>query len=407
MMKHWKFINKWGPAVVAIVFVQLMAIAPAHSQIFKIPHPDTTIGNAFGASVDIDGDRAIVGASAENICGPNSGAAYVFERDPEEGNWVQVARLTPQDCVVGDFFGRSLSIDGNRVIVAASGAFPSRNASNAAYVFERNEETGAWEEVAKIARDTQIEEGSFAASVSLDGDRALIATSGDPIRHEYSGAAYIYERNASGKWLRKARLTGSGNLSQGVFGGSAALDGNYAVVTSSKYYKEKPGSMYIFERDPALDSWKEVKRIDGLDDIFISVDIDGNYILAGESQDGSKKKSGAATLYERGPDGTWSLKQTIEPKVPYKNGAFGSEVSFDGESALIAGYDEQLGKNFNIDRVVYEFRRSDQSGLWTQRRIFDVGAVAFGYAIAAGGGYAVIGQVSNEAPGAAYVVQIR
>ena len=382
------------------------AMQVAHAQIFKIPHPDTTIGNAFGSSVAIDGDRALVGASAEKTCGPNSGAAYIFEHDSTEGTWSQMAKLTPRDCVIGDFFGRSLSISGDRAVIAASGAFPSRNASNAAYVFERNATSGEWEEVSKISHKSDTEEGSFAASVSLDGDRLLIATSGDPIRHEYSGAAYIYERNNSGNWIQKARLTGSGSKAHGTFGGSGALDGDYAVVTASRYYDEKPGSLYIFERDPSTDRWSEVKRIGGIDDIFISVALDDKYILAGESLDGSKK-SGIATLYERSDDGTWALKQILKPNVPYKSGAFGSAVSFDGQSALIAGYDEQLGKNFNIDRVVYEFRYSEPLDEWRQRRIFDVGAVDFGTAIAAGGGYAVIGQVSDQQPGAAYVVRIR
>lgn len=381
-------------------------LAPAASaQIFKIPHPDTTIGNAFGSSVAIDGDRALVGASAENICGPNSGAAYIFERDSEDDTWSQVAKLRPRDCVTGDFFGRSLSISGDRAVIAASGSFPSRNASNAAYIFERDTTSGIWKEVSKISNDSKVEEGSFAASVSLDDDRLLIATSGDPIRHRYHGAAYIYERNAAGAWEKKARLTGSGSMAHGVFGGSCALDGDYAVVTASMYYEEKPGSLYVFERDPASGRWREVKRIGGIDDIFISVALDDRFILAGESLDGSKK-SGIATLYERSEEG-WALKQIIKPNVPYKSGAFGSAVSFDGRSALIAGYDEQLGKNFNIDRVVYEFKYSEPLDEWKQRRIFDVGAVDFGTAIAAGGGFAVIGQVSDQEPGAAYVVRIR
>lgn len=386
----------------------LLWLAPmqqVEAQIFKIPHPDTTIGNAFGSSVAIDGNRALVGASAERTCGPNAGAAYVFERDSTEGTWSQAARLTPRDCVIGDFFGRSLSISGNRAVIAASGAFPSRNASNAAYIFERDSTSGEWNEVFKISHRSEVEEGSFAASVSLDGDRLLIATSGDPIRHEYSGAAYIYERNDAGLWKQTARLKGSSSRAYGVFGGSGALDGDYAVVTASMYYEEKPGSLYIFERNPQTNRWSEVKRIGGIDDIFISVALDDKYILAGESLDGSKK-SGIATLYERSDDGQWGLKQIIKPNVPYKSGAFGSTVSFDGQSALIAGYDEQLGKNFNIDRVVYEFRYSEALDEWKQRRIFDVGAVDFGTAIAAGGGFAVIGQVSDQAPGAAYVVKI-
>jgi hypothetical protein len=380
--------------------------APTSAQIFKIPHADSTAASAFGVSVAIDGDRALVGASAENRCGPNSGVVYVFERDAMNETWTQVAQLAPRDCVEGDFFGHAVALSEDRALVTASGNFSNRNASNAAYVFERDS-TGAWIQAAKIVDAPRDEEGSFAASVSLDGDRALITTSGDPIRHRYAGAAYIYERHpVTGRWIRKARLTGSGGLSQGVFGGNAVLEGDVAVVTSSMYYRERPGSLYVFERDPASDTWRERKRFGGIDDIFISVDLSDGRVLVGESREGDDD-AGGATLYERDAAGEWGLAQTLLPRVPYPHGAFGSEVAFDGDSALLAGYDEQLGKDFNIDRVVYEFRRHAETGEWTQRRIFDVGAVAFGYAIAAGREFAVIGEHSDQQPGAAYIVKLR
>ena len=405
-MTHGEMKRRWFCAVqLCIVAALLSAPSVTYGQIFKIAHPDTTTGNGFGTSVSIDENRALIGASAENVCGPNSGAAYIYERDAEDDSWKPVTRLVPSTCVEGDFFGRSLSIHGNRAVVAASSTLPNRNASNSAYIFERNKETGDWKEVAKIKQYQEVEEGSFAASVSLDGDRLLVTTSGDPIRQEYNGAAYIYERASDGRWVKQARLVGNGVLADGVFGGAGALGGDYAVVTASKYYAEEPGSLFIFERNPETNSWERVKHIKGIDDIFISVDIEGKYVIAGESR-GGNKKSGVATLYERQENGEWVLKQTLTPRVPYKNGAFGSAVSFDGENALVAGYDEQLGKNFNIDRVVYEFKRKNDSDEWTQRRIFDVGTVAFGYSIAASGGFAVIGEVSDQEPGAAYVVEI-
>lgn len=403
-MTHGERKIHWVCALLLGIFFSVPSIV--QGQIFKISHPDTTIGNGFGTSVAIDGNRALIGASAENVCGQNSGAAYIYERDAEDESWKSVTRLVPSNCVEGDFFGRSLSIHGDRAVIAASGTFPNRNASNAAYIFERDAESGDWKEVAKIKQfDNEVEEGSFASAVSLDGDRLLVTTSGDPIRNEYNGAAYIYERRQDNRWVKQARLTGSGTLADGVFGGAGALDGDYAVVTASKYYEEEPGSLFIFERNPESNTWKRVKHIGGIDDIFISVDIKSNYVLAGESRGGSKR-SGVATLYERQESGDWVLKQTLKPRVPYKDGAFGSAVSFDGENALVAGYDEQLGKNFNIDRVVYEFKRKSGSDEWTQRRIFDVGTVAFGYSIAASGGFAVIGEVSDQEPGAAYVVEI-
>ena len=161
--------SKWLSVVLVMIFFSLPITT--HGQIFKIAHPDTTIGNGFGTSVAIDGNRALIGASAENVCGPNSGAAYIYERDAEDESWKPVTRLLPSTCVEGDFFGRSLSIHGDRAVVTASGTFPNRNASNAAYIFERDSENGEWKEIAKIKQYDDVEEGSFAASVSLDGNR--------------------------------------------------------------------------------------------------------------------------------------------------------------------------------------------------------------------------------------------
>ena len=187
-MTYWDRENKWQIGLQLFLAMVLVSMPSAtYGQIFKIAHPDTTTGNGFGTSVDIDGNRALIGASAEDVCGVNSGAAYIYERDDEDESWKKVTRLVPSDCVEGDFFGRSLSIHGDRAVVAASGTFPNRNASNAAYLFERNSETGEWKEVAKIKQYQEVEEGSFAASVSLDGDRLLVTTSGDPIRQEYNG----------------------------------------------------------------------------------------------------------------------------------------------------------------------------------------------------------------------------
>ena len=377
------------------------------AQIFKIPHPDTTAGNGFGGSLDIEGNRALVGASAENVCGFNSGAAYIYERTSESEKWQLVARITPGTCVEGDFFGRSVSLSGDRAVIAASGNFTTRASSNTAYIFERDPETGAWYEARKIAEGPDGgETGSFASSVSLDGDRLLITAAGDPIQQNFHGAAYLYEWNeAAGQWQRSATLKSQSSLTTGIFGGYGVLDGNHAVITASTYYEEKPGSIYIFERDSTTGVWDGGQRIGGIDDLFITVDMSGDHILVGESRAG-RRKSGEAILLEKMPDGKWEKAHVLKPNAPYELGAFGSAVSFNGKQALVAGYDEQLGKNFNIDRVVYEFKFHEATGTWRQGRIFDVGEVAFGYAIAMGDMFGIIGQVSDQEPGAVYVVQV-
>lgn len=382
--------------------------APAQAQIDKLPHPDTTAGNFFGVAVSIDGDRALVGASSEDACGPNSGAAYIFERNPETNLWREAARLTALTCKPGEFFGRSVSLSGDRAMVAASAEFFAQTSTNAAYVFERDSTTGTWEQSARLKGNPDKKEGAFAASVSLDGERALITTWGDPSDAQYSGTAYLFELDPSkGIWKQTARLTGSRGLEAGVFGGPAALDGDYAVVTASSYFQEnRSGSIYIFEHNATTGQWTEAAHFGNIDDFYISVDIDGDRVVVGESKDG-RQKSGAATIYSRDARGSWHLSATLHPPVPYDHGAFGSEVVLDDNRVLITGYDEQLRLDFNIDRVVYVFECDAASDAWQYRSIIDIGEVAFGSALDLDGHVALIGHASERAPGAAYVVLLR
>ena len=105
-------------ACVTVVWC-LVGTPPARAQIFKLPHPDTTAGNFFGNATSLDGDRALIGASGEDVCGENSGTAYIFERDAAADAWRKVAQLVPRDCKAERFFGRSVSLSGDRSFVMA------------------------------------------------------------------------------------------------------------------------------------------------------------------------------------------------------------------------------------------------------------------------------------------------
>ena len=54
--------------------------------------------------------------------GSNSGSAYVFTRDTAgdlASGWTQVAKLTADDGAASDYFGYSVSIDGDTVVIGA------------------------------------------------------------------------------------------------------------------------------------------------------------------------------------------------------------------------------------------------------------------------------------------------
>ncbi len=79
----------------------------------------------FGWSVDLDGNTAIVGAWQDDDNGFRSGSAYSF--DVVTGN--QLLKIIPTDGKANGYFGVSVGISGDKVIVGARGSKTTVNAS--------------------------------------------------------------------------------------------------------------------------------------------------------------------------------------------------------------------------------------------------------------------------------------
>jgi hypothetical protein len=70
----------------------------------------------FGVSVDISGDTVIIGDNADDSLGDFTGAAYLFDR----ATGTQYAKLNASDADAGDNFGISVAIDRDRAVVGSA-----------------------------------------------------------------------------------------------------------------------------------------------------------------------------------------------------------------------------------------------------------------------------------------------
>ena len=175
----------------------------------KLTSLDGAASDDFGQSVSIDGDTAVVGARKHDHSGTNSGSAYVFVRSGT--SWTQQAELTASDGDAGDFFGWSVSIDGDTVLVGAVADDDDGSGSGSAYVFVRSGTT--WTQQAKLtASDARISD-SFGNAVSVDSDTALIAASHDDDEGNQSGSAYVFVRTGS-TWTEQSKLTAGDHASR-------------------------------------------------------------------------------------------------------------------------------------------------------------------------------------------------
>ena len=385
-------------------FLGALASPEAHAQIEKLPRPDTIEAASFGISVAIDDSIAVVGASGASVCGTDAGAVFVYERHPGPlvTSWTLTARLVPRPCQADAFFGADVALSGSRLLVSASSEDFVGEGENAAYVFERSGD-GSWQQTARLTGRRDRQEGLFAAGVALDGDRAAVSTSGNP-DGAYSGSVYVFEHDpAAERWTQTARLRGRHSLESGILGGDVALDGPHLAVAASTFFEREPGSAYVFRHDPTTDRWREDAHLMGIDAFLIDLDLHGSTLLVGENR-ARDEDSGAATVYARG-DSTWTRSTTLRPSIPYESGAFGSAVSVNGQWALVTGYDEQLGNEINIDRVVYVFRRQTE-GTWREQTILDIGTVHFGAALDLDDRIALVGSVPENESGTAHITQV-
>jgi hypothetical protein len=147
----------------------------------------------FGSSVSIDGDYAIIGAEHDGSSGENSGAAYIYKRSGT--TWSELAKLIASDGTDGALFGNSVSIKGDYAVVGAKGDDENGKNSGAAYIFER--EGASWVQKTKITAWDGGAQDYFGLSVSIDGDYIIVGAPYDDDKGENTGSVYIFKRGGA------------------------------------------------------------------------------------------------------------------------------------------------------------------------------------------------------------------
>lgn len=262
----------------------------------KLIANDAAAGDQFGRSVATNGDYTLVGAPRADVVGDDSGVVYVFERDGT--NWNQVDKFYPADIAAWDEFGWSLNLDGDRAVI---GADCQDTSTGAAYIYEFD--GFSWLETAKLLPDDAESSMYFGRSVGVSGDYVIVGADGNK---NPGGAAYVFYRNEGGpdNWGQQSKLTPSISQERDRYGRAVAIDGDYAVVGAeyNTAYLTGPGDAYVYERSGS--TWGNEYKLASSDgehrDYFgCAVAVIRNYVLVGaygESELGNA--AGAAYFFE-------------------------------------------------------------------------------------------------------------
>jgi hypothetical protein len=158
------------------------------SQVQELTASDGSANDQFGYSVAMTGTAAVFGAPFKKVATKASqGVAYVFASGGV--TWFQQQELMSSDGAAGDEFGYSVAVSGNRALIGAP--FKTINSAlsqGTAYTFLGSGST--WTQQQELTASDGTSENWFGNSVSLNGNSAVV---GATFRNSSTGAAYVFK----------------------------------------------------------------------------------------------------------------------------------------------------------------------------------------------------------------------
>ena len=322
-----------------------------------------TAGGAFGTTIDLDGNYAIIGDKFDDdVCGGsagcNSGAAYIYKYNGID--WQVVKKLSPSDAAQQNFFGYDVAIHGNIAIVSAQNDY-NNNAANqdyrfqgSVYIFQRDAGgSDNWGEVAKF-KSADLGDGrqdEFGRAIDLTENYAFVGSNNNDSGIDQNGSVYIYYRNQNGpdQWGRqsiiKEEQTGPNG---GNFGLEISVD-NDILVIGDNYDQENDkgdsvhGSLSVYRLSDG--EWPFESMIFPTDPVTY-----GQYFQVSGSYIAVNPQTGISTYMYRYQDGSWVKKPDVTNSDNFNlSGALGlSGVT------LVAGaedYDAQKGAAYFFEFI--------------------------------------------------------
>jgi len=157
----------------------------SHTRIF------TRTGTTWSLQADLDRDwlTRSMALDGDTLAFAGVNGVRIFSRSGT--NWTKVNDIWPAQQVAYGYFGASMAMKGQRIIVGTALQYSGGSAIGNVHTFASS--SGEWVEEARIEGESSIWGTSFSATLALSGDTLLIGAPDEDAMVSSGGAAYIYE----------------------------------------------------------------------------------------------------------------------------------------------------------------------------------------------------------------------
>ena len=344
---------------------------------------------------------------------------------------VQLAELTPSTRASNDWFGISIAVSGNTVVV---GDFDA-NIENYGAVYVYVKPASGWANMTQVAKLTSSDNGEgFGVSVAVSGNTIVVGAantsnfSQSKLNRPNSdlpaagpGAAYVFVKPVSG-WkdmTETAKLTASDGQPGDAFGDSVSISGPMIAVGAffapDSSGNSFAGKAYVFVRPGS--GWSgnlnETAMLTASDSQLLnymgaSIAISGTTVVAGSY--GHNNFQGTAYVFAEPAGGWHSMTQTAELTASDGKGSddFGFSSSISGSTVVIGAVNAAVGKGAAYVFVKPSAGWSNMTQTAELRAPNATQGDGFGQSASISGNLVVVGAPganvgANQLQGAAYV----
>jgi len=415
-----KNIMQIGLYLILILLLCNTSIAQNHSQQIKVGETPTgltpgewdsirqqvyikastvEIGAYFGASVAISGNTVVVGTFETD-------RVYIFTQTA--GVWSQQAELQPPEAVGNSGgYGHSIAIDGDTLVV---GSYLESTIQGVVYVYIRSQ--GVWSEQEHFQGSNTEYLDTFGYAVAIYGDTIVVGAYGEDSNAtgvggdetndsaSQAGAAYVFTRTGT-SWSQDAYLKASNSQTRQRFGWSLSIFDGTIVVGSIN-------GAYVFTKNNDIWSQEDYLIIETGGNFGYSVAIFQDTIVVGEFfYDTGNSDIGAAYVYTRSLS-SWNQQAILTATYTGDNDRFGGTVAIMHDTIVVgANYEASDAIDINGNEssnsalyagAAYVFQRS--GNIWSQQAYLKASNTDaqdhFGYSVAIADNIIAIGAITEK-----------
>jgi len=351
----------------------------------------------FGRSLDLEGDILIVGSPGSlTDAGPDSGTVEVFRNDPMSG-WGWIAELQAEDKQAGVNFGHDVGLSGRSLVVGAP--YHDRGTkvnSGAAYLFEIVPGSLlTWQFIERILYHQSQLEGRYGERIAMSGDKIAIGAPSWDLAGGRTGAGVVETLvRRSERWTPTSLPNPgfAGNLERGY---CVAIDKNRAIVGSPGDFNER-GRVQLLAR-AANEHWQSegsvVNPIPQEGERFgHSIALAGTWMVIGAPghDEAGMEDVGRVSLFHKGNGLGWHFVKSLDAPGLTAGAEYGMAVAMTSHWAFVGAPGMSHG---------YIFERN-KGGInsWSLATTIDESAAGgrFGSAVTSDGDHAAFSAPERE-----------